>query len=135
MRELVAFAEATFGGVDVLVNNASAPRGGDNLEDRADALQTDLLGAIYAARWAIDAMRRRGGGAIVWEPLTAAQRAERGVPARLLTPDEIAHGVKRLADDVSLAGRVLVWWSDDEPKLIRWGDRGYRDADGFPLSY
>ena len=63
-----------------------------------------------------------------WESLTPAQRAERGVPSRLLTTNEIAAAVERLADDVSLAGRVLVWWSDDEPKLIRWGDRGYRDA-------
>jgi hypothetical protein len=33
----------------------------------------------------------------------------------------------RLADDGALAGRVLVWWSEDErPRLIEWGDRGYR---------
>jgi NAD(P)-dependent dehydrogenase (short-subunit alcohol dehydrogenase family) len=63
-----------------------------------------------------------------WASLTPSERAERGVPSRLLTTDEIAGAVERLADDVSLAGRVLVWWSDDEPKLIQWGDRGYRDA-------
>jgi NAD(P)-dependent dehydrogenase (short-subunit alcohol dehydrogenase family) len=64
-RALVAFAEATFGGLHVLINNASAPRGGDRLEEWADALETDLLGAIYTTRWAIEAMRRGGGGAVV----------------------------------------------------------------------
>jgi NAD(P)-dependent dehydrogenase (short-subunit alcohol dehydrogenase family) len=190
MRELAAFAQTTAGGFHVLVNNASAPRGGDDLDEWAETLETDLLGALYATRYAIEAMRRGGGGAIVniasisalwhgrktpgglpgydvakagmirmttrlaalaktdairvnclapgwiavdgprqyWESLTPAERAERGVPSRLLTTDEIASAVVRLADDASLAGRVLVWWSDDEPKLIEWGDRGYRDA-------
>jgi NAD(P)-dependent dehydrogenase (short-subunit alcohol dehydrogenase family) len=72
-----------------------------------------------------------------WESLTPAERAERGVPSRLLTPDQVARAVIWLAHDASLAGRVLVWWSDDEPKLIQWGDRGYRDwvaADGEGLT-
>jgi NAD(P)-dependent dehydrogenase (short-subunit alcohol dehydrogenase family) len=189
-RNLVSFAESTFGGLHVLINNASAPHGSDRLEEWADALETDLLGAIYATRWAVEAMRRGGGGAIVnvasisalwhgrktpgglpgydvakagmirmttrlaslgrtdgirvnclapgwiavdgprqyWASLTPSERAERGVPSRLLTTDEIAGAVERLANDITLAGRVLVWWSDDEPRLIQWGDRGYRDA-------
>lgn len=65
VRGLVAFAERTFGGLHVLINNASAPRGDDRLEGWADALETDLLGAIRVTRWAIEAMRRGGGGAIV----------------------------------------------------------------------
>src|SRR5262245_37894116 len=64
-RALVSFAETTFGGLDVLINNASAPRGDDRLEDWTDTLETDLLGAVYMTRWAIEAMRRRGGGAVV----------------------------------------------------------------------
>lgn len=188
-RALMAFAETTFGGLHVLINNASAPRGGDTLEDWTETLETDLLGAIYTTRWAIESMRRGGGGAVVniasisalwhgrttpgglpgydvakaglirmttrlaslaqtagirvnclapgwiatdeprhyWESLTPSERAERGVPSRLLTLDQVAEAVVRLADDVSLAGRVLVWWSEDAPQLIQWGDRGYRD--------
>jgi NAD(P)-dependent dehydrogenase (short-subunit alcohol dehydrogenase family) len=194
VRDLVSFAEERFGGLDVLVNNASSPRGqSDGLEDWLDPLETDLLGAIYATRWAIASMRRRGGGAIVniasisalwhgratpgglpgydvakaglirmttrlaslaetdgirvnclapgwiategprqyWESLTPAERAERGVPSRLLTVDEVANAVVRLANDRSLAGRVLVWWSEDAPRLVRWGDRGYREFEAF----
>jgi NAD(P)-dependent dehydrogenase (short-subunit alcohol dehydrogenase family) len=189
----MSFAETTFGGLDVLVNNASAPVGGEGLEDWTAALETDLLGAIYASRWAIDSMRRGRGGSVVniasisalwhgrtisgglpgydvakagmirmttrlaplaktdrirvnclapgwiatdgprqyWESLTPSERAERGVPSRLLTTDQVAEAVLRLADDASLAGRVVVWWSDDAPQLIEWGDRGYRDLVPF----
>jgi NAD(P)-dependent dehydrogenase (short-subunit alcohol dehydrogenase family) len=191
VRDLVEGAERMFGRVTALVNNASAPfRPDAGLDQWTDTVQTDLLGAMYGTRWAIEAMRRHGGGAIVnvasisalwhgrrtpggapaydvakagmirlttalaslgdrdgirvnclapgwiatdgprqyWESLTPEQRRERGVPARLLTTDEIADAVWYLAGDPALAGRVLVWWSDDAPRLIRWGDRGYRDA-------
>jgi hypothetical protein len=53
---------------------------------------------------------------------------ERGVPASLLTTEQVAGMVVRLATDESLAGRVVLWWSDDEPKLIEWGDPGYRKS-------
>jgi len=62
-----------------------------------------------------------------WESLTPEERQLRGVPSRLLSLDEVAGAVLRLATDESLAGRVMIWWSEDSPKLIRWGDRGYSD--------
>ena len=189
VRELISFAETTFGGLNVLVNNASAPHGGEGIEDWMEAIETDLLGAIYATRWAIEAMRRSGGGAIVniasisalwhgrttpggfpgydvakvgmirmttrlaalaekdsirvnclapgwiatdevrqyWESLTPDKHIEGGVPSRLLSVEQISEAVMRLADDRSLIGRVLVWWSEDDPHLIEWGDRGYRN--------
>ena len=192
VRDLVSYAEAQFGGVDVLVNNASAPHG-ESIDSWMDSLETDLLGALYATRWAIEAMRRRGGGAIVnvasisalwhgrttpggfagydiakagmirmttrlaslaetdgirvnclapgwiategvrshWEKMTPAERAARGAPSRLLTTDQISETVLRLAQDRTLAGRVLVWWSEDAPRLIEWGDRGYHNFAEF----
>jgi len=60
-----------------------------------------------------------------WEPLTEDQRKQRGAPSRLLSLDEVADATFRLATDESLSGRVLVWWSEDAPKLIPWGDPGY----------
>jgi NAD(P)-dependent dehydrogenase (short-subunit alcohol dehydrogenase family) len=72
-----------------------------------------------------------GGAREYWESLTPEQRAERGVPASLLTTTQIADVVVRLATDDSLAGRVVFWWSDDEPKLVEWGDRGYKGATPF----
>lgn len=193
VRDLVSFAETTFGGVNVLVNNASAPRGGEGIDSWMDPVETDLLGALYATRWSIEAMRRGHGGAIVniasisalwhgrktpggipgydvakagmirmttrlaplaetdgirvnclapgwiatdgvqqyWESLTSAERSARSVPSRLLTTDQISEAVVRLAEDRSLVGRVLVWWSEEAPRLIEWGDRGYRDLVEF----
>ena len=192
-RDMILFAEATFGGVHVLINNASAPHGGEGIDTWSDAIKTDLLGTLYATRWAIEAMRRGHGGAIVnvasisalwhgrktpggipgydvakagmirmttrlaslartdgirvnclapgwiateevrkyWESLTPEDREARGVPTRLLTTDQISEAVVRLAEDLTLGGRLVVWWSEDAPRLVDWGDRGYRDFTEF----
>jgi len=187
VRRLIDFAEQTFGGLSVLVNNASGPDFGPigPLEHWPEMVATDLLGPVYAIRYAIDAMRRTGSGAIVnisstsalgygpnspWPAYDAAksgilrlttglawlgekerirvnclapdwvaspqvvayvnslkpeERGPRGVPERLITPDEIADAVLRLATDDSLAGRVMVWWCGQPPRLVPWRDRGY----------
>jgi NAD(P)-dependent dehydrogenase (short-subunit alcohol dehydrogenase family) len=192
VRDLIGFGEQTYGRVTVLVNNASGPfRRGDETEYWADTVQTEFLGALYATRHAIEAMRRSGGGAIVniasisglwhgrrfpgeapaydaakvamirlttsleglaakdgirvnclapgwiatdgprqyWESLTPTQRIERGVPSRLLSVADVSNATIHLATDRTLAGRVLLWWSEGHPRLIRRGDRGYKDAD------
>jgi hypothetical protein len=36
--------------------------------------------------------------------------------------------VLRIASDDSLHGRVVLWWSEDGPRLIEWGDCGYRES-------
>lgn len=191
VRRLIEFTERTFGGLAVLVNNASGPDFAPDaaLEHWSDIVQTDLLGAMYATRHAIDAMRRGGGGAIVnisstsalgygpnspWPAYDASkggvlrlttglawlgekenirvnclvpdwvaspqvvayvnslkpeERGPRGVPEQLITPDEIAGAVLHLATDDSLAGRVMVWWCGQPPRLIPWRDRGYERLD------
>ncbi len=196
-RELIAFATSTFGGVHLLINNASAPHPPvDGIPGWFDSIRTDLFGTLHVTRHAIDAMRANVGplgGSIVnissisalwrgrtspggfpgydvakagvitattglardlalhgirinclapgwidsdgprqyWESLTPEQRVEQGVPARLLTTAEVADLVARIADDESLNGRVVVWWSEDRPRVIAWGDRGYRDFTNF----
>jgi NAD(P)-dependent dehydrogenase (short-subunit alcohol dehydrogenase family) len=187
VRGLIEFAERTFGDLAVLVNNASGPDFGPvgPLEHWPEMVATDLLGPMYAIRYAIEAMRRRAGGAIVnisstsslgygpnspWPAYDAAkggilrlttglawlgekenirvnclapdwvaspqvvayvnslkpeERGPRGVPERLITPEEIAGAVLRLATDDSFAGRVMVWWCGQPLRLIPWRDRGY----------
>ncbi|HEY6358259.1 MAG TPA: SDR family oxidoreductase [Vicinamibacterales bacterium] len=186
VEALIDHACKTFGSLSVLVNNASSTQyhGGSPLDHWPEIVETDFLGAMYATRFAIEAMRRSGGGAIVnlgsisalphgrvrewpmydaakaalirlttglaslnkvcirvnclapgwiaapevldyWGSLTPAQRKENGVPSRLLQLEEVAAAVVRLATDESLYGRVLVWDSEDVPRLIEWADRGY----------
>ena len=64
-----------------------------------------------------------------WDPLTPEQRKERGAPSKLLSLDDVAGAALTLATDESLCGRVMLWWSEDEPRLIQWGDRGYAELD------
>lgn len=187
IQALIHFSEETFGGVDVLVNNASAPYPPQTLlKHWFDAIQVDLLGAMHAAQLVIPIMRKRGGGAIVsvastsaighgrkhskspgydiakmglirftttlaplreeagirvncivpawigspevkayWESLTPEQRKAGNVPEVLITPDEIAGAVFRLATDETLAGRVMICFNGEPPRLIPVGDPGY----------
>ena len=65
IKALFDFAESRFGGVDVLVNNASNPNGLGQLTGWFESIQVELLGPMRATLLALEAMRRRGGGAIV----------------------------------------------------------------------
>jgi hypothetical protein len=43
----------------------------------------------------------------------------------LISLDEIADAVVQLACDDSLAGRVMICWGGQPPRLIPFGDPGY----------
>lgn len=61
VRALFEFAEDTYGGVDIVVNNASGAVFPErSLDDWFANLRVDLLGTMYATRYGIEAMRRRG---------------------------------------------------------------------------
>ena len=180
---LMAFTESTFGGIDILVNNASMP---DAISDWIEMMTIEILAPMRLTLMAMESMRRRGGGAIVnigstsalghgkkhshwpaydvgkmaqmrlatalgalresdnirvnclapawiaspgpkeyWESLTPEQRRERGVPDTLLSLEEAAGAIYRLATDETLFGRLMVWWNGQPPKLIAAGDAGY----------
>jgi NAD(P)-dependent dehydrogenase (short-subunit alcohol dehydrogenase family) len=64
-----------------------------------------------------------------FERMTPEERAAardgfgRPAPERFLEPDEVAAAVLRLLEDESLAGRTLVLWCGEEPRLLpsdRW---------------
>jgi NAD(P)-dependent dehydrogenase (short-subunit alcohol dehydrogenase family) len=65
IRTLIAFAEETFGGLDILVNNAGPYFPEDRLRRWDETLRMNLLSAVHGTLYAIEAMQRRGGGAIV----------------------------------------------------------------------
>lgn len=188
VQDTVAFAVKELGGLDVLVNDASAPfRPRAPLEHWADTIATDLLGTMTATRAAIDAMKGAGGAIVnmsstsalghgrthgegapaydvakagvlrlttmlaslgdqenirvnclvpdwvatpevqeYWDALSEDERRRMHVPGKLTTLEEITSAVMLLVKDESLAGRVMVFWSDDDaPKLIPFGDRGF----------
>jgi NAD(P)-dependent dehydrogenase (short-subunit alcohol dehydrogenase family) len=179
VRALVAYAEETFGGLDVLVNSAGgtpqphfpeAP-----VEHWSRYLDLNLRGPMLAIHAAMEAFARRGGGAVVniasvaglgYAPhsspeysaakaglirltATLAPLAERAnvrvncivpnwigtdevyaeiaamspeeradVPEELTPPAEIAEAVARFVEDEKHAGRVLVWWTGEPPRLL-----------------
>lgn len=73
VQALVQLAEDTFGGLDILVNNASAPfRPQAPMEDWHQTIETDLIGSLYGVQLGVEAMQRRGGGAILNVSSTSA---------------------------------------------------------------
>lgn len=53
-RQLIEFAESTYGPLSVLVNNASSPHpSGEGMMGWIPSLQTDLMGTLYTTQWGI----------------------------------------------------------------------------------
>jgi 3-oxoacyl-[acyl-carrier protein] reductase len=69
VRAVIDSAVATFGGLDILVNNVGVARGGGLLDttDAAwqEAIDQTLMPAVRASRLAVPHMQRRGGGSII----------------------------------------------------------------------
>ncbi|MFD9514211.1 SDR family NAD(P)-dependent oxidoreductase [Streptomyces mirabilis] len=122
----VATAEAAFGPVSVLVNNAARAIVGTTMslppDDFREVIDTNLVGTFLGTRAAVPSMRRRGGGSIVNINSTAGIGAtgelivgidDQPIP-RLADVDEISSlvpfvasdGAEFVADDGSLLGPV-----------------------------
>jgi NAD(P)-dependent dehydrogenase (short-subunit alcohol dehydrogenase family) len=65
LSRLFGLALDHFGGVDILINNAGPGPHAGPLEGWVEAVEATLVGTMRATLLAIDAMQRRGGGAIV----------------------------------------------------------------------
>lgn len=70
LERMVAFAEETFGGLDILHNNAGVGTGWPRFPDAPperweETFVIDLWAVIAGVQAAVPAMRRRGGGVIV----------------------------------------------------------------------
>ncbi len=80
LQRFIDEAAAALGGIDVLVNNASAFGGADTDEDWLQLVQVDLLGASRASR-AAQPYLARSAGSIVHVSSTAAYRPYARLPA------------------------------------------------------
>ncbi len=68
-QKVIEHAVATFGGIDVLVNNVGTARGGGIVDTTdelwRDAVEQTLMTAVRMSRLTVPHMQRRGGGSIV----------------------------------------------------------------------
>lgn len=126
VRALIATTERELGGVDILFNDASGPefRPDVPLEFWRPIVETELLGAAYGTRYAIDAMRRRGGGAIVNVSSTSAlyhgKLAGGGSPMYDASKAAVLHLTTRLrflsAENIRVNCLVPHWVASPGPK-------------------
>ncbi len=70
VRMMLEHCAASFGGVDIVVNNAGVGYLGKTVEETSSAefrqtLETNLFGVFYACHHAIPHLKRRGGGYII----------------------------------------------------------------------
>jgi 3-oxoacyl-[acyl-carrier protein] reductase len=69
VRAMLAAAEESFGGLDILVNNAGGPEAPPYPdappEEWTRVLELNLRSVMLATQLAVQAMRKRGGGAVV----------------------------------------------------------------------
>jgi NAD(P)-dependent dehydrogenase (short-subunit alcohol dehydrogenase family) len=54
--------------------------------------------------------------------MSGEERAQ--VPDELTPPEDIADAVARFVEDDTMAGRILLWWSGEEPRLLPVSERG-----------
>jgi hypothetical protein len=47
----------------------------------------------------------------------------------LLSLEQVAGAVLRLATDEALFGRIMVWWNGQPPQFISQGDPGFQTLD------
>ncbi len=76
LRAFLDAARDAFGGVDVLVHNASALAVGPDLGDWEASLKVDLMAAVHAAEHVMPWMEKAGGGSILFVSSTSGLEAD-----------------------------------------------------------
>ncbi len=103
VEAMVAFAEETFGGLHLAVNNAgiggpSAPVGEYPLDGWARVIDVNLNSVFYCMRYQLPAIERAGGGAIVNMSSILGSVGFQGAPAYVAAK----HGVNGLTKEAAL---------------------------------
>jgi NAD(P)-dependent dehydrogenase (short-subunit alcohol dehydrogenase family) len=144
VKRLIEETVATFGGVDVLYNNAGVVRYGtvDELaiEDWEFQLDVNLKGTFLTCKYAIPEMRKRGGGAIVntasvqafaSQKTVAAYAASKGAVVSFTTTVALDHAHENIRCNCIAPGSIRtpmlelsadVFGGDDpEGAIAEWG--------------
>lgn len=124
-----------FGGIDIVVNNAGVVRYGSvpefSIEDWNLVIGTNLTGCFLTAKYAIPALRRRGGGAIVntasaqafaSQPDVAAYSASKGAVVAMTRTLAIDHAADNIRVNCICPGSV-------ETPMLRYGAEYFDDGD------
>ena len=111
MRELVDASESAFGGIDVMVNNAGVPHRAGNLVDldveTVDRqLAVNVRSVFLGCKYAVPALRRRGGGVVVNVASIAATRPRPGLTVYNATKGAVITMTRGLAVEVAPDVRV-----------------------------
>jgi 3-oxoacyl-[acyl-carrier protein] reductase len=108
-RDLVAWATATLGGLEVLVNNTRGPMLGSvaELDDKAwaEAVDLVLMSAVRLTRASLPTLRRGGGAIVNLTSIAAHQPVDNLVLSNALRPAVVAMG-KTLAKEAAPEVRV-----------------------------
>jgi NAD(P)-dependent dehydrogenase (short-subunit alcohol dehydrogenase family) len=110
VRELVAFAVAEFGGLDVMFNNAGIPTAmrahflDDDLVDFRRIMDVDLLGVMLGTEHAARHMAANGGGSIINTASIGGIRAGCGELAYRAAKAGVIHFTKCAAIDLGHHG-------------------------------
>jgi NAD(P)-dependent dehydrogenase (short-subunit alcohol dehydrogenase family) len=105
-EKIVAAAVSTFGGIDVLVNNAFATGKPGPIEsvDLAKTWRTpfevNVFGTLQMTQAVIPAMKRRGGGSIVMIGTMAARRPQAGLASYAASKAAILSATQSLASEL-----------------------------------
>ena len=104
----VAFAEARFGPLDILVNNAAVTGGGGvldvTLESYVDTIAVNQVGCVLGMQSVVPSMRRAGGGSIVNVSSTSGLIAYTGAIAYVASKWAVRGMTKAAALDLAPLG-------------------------------
>jgi len=132
---LVALAERDFGGLDAAFDNAGITGPATPLVDMdtdtwAEVLETNLSAAFLAARVQIPALRRRGGGAIVFTssfvgstvglPGMGAYAASKAGLLGLVQVLAVEHGPERIRVNALMPGGTRTPMAGTDPAFHDW---------------
>lgn len=111
VRDMVRAAEETFGGLDVMVNNAGLVRPARPVEEIPDeeydiVMDVNVRGVWHGVKHAVPALRRRGGGVIVNTSSSAVQPAAPMCAIYTASKGAVYSLTRQLAKELAPAIRV-----------------------------